>query len=316
MLLIAAVAGAAAAPLGAAEPPRPAAKPTTLTLATRTLPARLAGKRYWLRIEVTRTAGRSSRALKLLFARVAGSATQTQSYSFNLPRAAFSCTSTLGSCRLATGRSLGRFGRIDLSFGATTRRGTVGPGAGCTGTVTRRSGAVSGSISFVDGSGSLRVAWHAQARRHNLRATLDEASIDCAASRTNCEAHLFGLGGRDPGAAFALVVPSSGAAEAQFVWSSVRRAATVDRSIVVRDLAATSFTIAPDLSSASFDARGLQFLSGSVAYTASSPAREFVTRCGQGTATLGGVTGDVAAVFDGVGRRPLSATGGYLESLP
>jgi hypothetical protein len=311
VLVVVGVAAFAAAPGAASQAPP---SPATVTLTTSPIVAKLAGKRYRLRIEATSTAGKSIRTVRFTFTRTEGSGAQEQSYGFRLPRTAFSCLETLSRCRLATGRSLGRFGRVDLTFVASGRRRSVAVGAGCTGTATRRPGAVTGSIAFGDRSVSLRVSSHF-GKRTRLGTALDQASVDCSASRANCTARLFGVEG-DPASTFALFVPATGATQAQFLWTSASRPATVERSITYRNVRAANYAIASDLTTASFNAQGLQFLSGSVAYTASSPVREFASRCGQATATLGGVTGDVAAVFDGVGRRPLAATGGYLESLP
>lgn len=310
LLVVVGVAAFAAPGAASQAPPSPA----TVTLTTSPIAAKLAGKPYRLRIEATSTAGKSTRTVRFTFTRTEASGAQEQSYGFSLPRTAFSCRKTLSWCRLATGRSLGRFGRVDLTFGASGRRRSVAVGAGCTGTVTRTPGAVTGSIAFGDRSVSLRVSTRFS-KRSRLRTAVDEASVDCSVSRANCTARLFGLEG-DPASTFALFVPATGAAQAQFLWTSASRPASIDRSITLRNVPAANYAIASDLTTASFNAGGLEFLSGSVAYTASSPTRGFASGCGQATATLGGVTGDVAAVFDGVGRRPLAATGGYLESLP
>jgi hypothetical protein len=314
VLMVAVVAAFAAVPEIAASPP--ALAPTTLTLATTSIPAKLGGKPYRLRVEVQSTAGRARRALTLSFTRSVGVATQEHTYAFSVPRASFSCGPTLRRCRLATGRALGRFGRVDLTFGATSRRRSAAVGAGCTGTAMRTPGTVAGTISVSDRSLSVDVSKrYGTGRVGRLRSALGEATVDCSRSRTNCNGRLFGLGG-DPASGFALLAPASGEAVAQFSWTSVRTPATIDHSITVRNIPPANYAIASDLATASFNAQGVQFLSGSVAYTASTAPRTFASRCGQGTATLGGVTGDVAAVFDGAGRRPLSATGGYLESLP
>jgi hypothetical protein len=306
---------ALAGPAVGGPPPR-----DTLSLATAEIPARFGNKPYELRITVTRSAGKRIPALMLEFVRRVGSATQTHSYTFNVPAGAFVCRGRLANCRLDTGRRLGRFGRIDLTFAATrpARPGVAGANCAAGVTATQRAGLVEGLVDLHERSLSLRAKQRYRRRHGGLAASARTARGTCKPAVVGCHTKIFGLGG-DRAHAFALFAPSTGAAEARFYLTSYLPGfdrASVEHAILIRDLPSTSFTIAPDLSSATLDASGLTFLSGSVAYTASRTATQFSTKCGEATATLGGVTGDIAAVFDGVGRSPFGATGGYLENIP
>ena len=303
-----------AVPAAAAPPPRPAPK-QTLTVRAAAQPATIGGKRYSLRVAASRTIGAGSVALTLTFSRGLGSASQVHEYRFALPRRALACRPGLALCRLASGGSLGRFGRLELAFSATGRSRPASPGAGCTGTAMQRSGTIAGVLRFGDRSASLRASGHPT----RVRATAQRASSACSAAQPTCHTRIFGLGGADPASAFAVVARTSGAAEAEFTFAPPLKAtspAEIERTIAVRNLPTRSLTIAPDLSSASFDAQGLPFLSGTVSYSAGRSVAPFSSSCGQGTATLGGVTGDIAAIFDGVGERPLTATGGHVEKIP
>jgi hypothetical protein len=288
-----------------------------LTFSTASLRASLGGKPYALRLEATKTSDKLNATLTLTFVRVSGSSTQTHAYEFTLPGRALSCGAGYSTCRLSSGRSLGRYGRIDLAFSARTAATGTKPDDGCTGTARRRAGAVRGELAFADRTVALRVA--AKYGKRALHSTAVTFRGHCGTAPAVCHTKLFGLSGGDAAVQFAVLAPPAGAAEARFAVVSPAAAtkpATVMRAVDVRNLSSDSVTIAPDLSSASFDAAGLPFLSGSVTYTATRSVPPYSSSCGQITASLGRAAGDIAAVFDGVGRRPLAATGGYLESLP
>ena len=303
----------AVAPAAAAPPPPPKQIRTT-GFATGPLAATLGGKRYSLRLEVTQVVRKGPTTLTLTFDRAVGSSTQAHAYSFALGRRAFSCRGRPARCRLDSGRSLGRYGHVRVTIAASRRRRAAPVETGCTGTATRTAARAAASVRFLDRSASLTVR---SSRR--VRATLRSARFACSGF-VECHTETLGLGGADPAAAFALVAPAGRAAWAQIAFTlplrAIAPATNVARSITVRNLPTTSFAIAPDLSTASFNAEGLPFLSGSVAYTASRTVPQFSTECGETASTLGRVTGDVAALFDGIGRKPLTATGGYLQKTP
>ena len=308
---VAAVAGVVALPSTAAPPERGQVR--TISVAAGPVAAVLAGKRYSLRLSVTQALPTRATTLTLSFTRSVGSSSQTHDYSFPLSRRAFSCRGRSLRCVLETGRSLRRFGDVRLSVAATGRRRRGMLDAGCSGRATRTPAVAQASIQFRDPSVSLAARY---GRR--LGASIRGVRATCAGA-TPCHTHLLGLGGDDAAGAFALVAPTTARAQAQLAFAlpeNTTAPAAIQRSVTVRNLRPGSFAISPDLSSANFSIEGSPFLSGSVTYTARGAIRKFASKCGVAEVTLGGTTGDVAAFFDGAARRPLLATGGYLEKIP
>src|SRR5919199_1343446 len=148
-------AAAVVAASAAAAPPRPSQVPL-IRVATGPIPATLAGKPYSLRLMAMRSLP-SGTTVTLTFTRTVGPSTQSHLYEYELGRRALSCTGRRLRCRLDTGRSLGRYGRVRLAVTATRRPRAVAPEPGCTGSATRDAAAAKLSLHFLDLSASLNV---------------------------------------------------------------------------------------------------------------------------------------------------------------
>jgi hypothetical protein len=78
-----------------------------------------------------------------------------------------------------------------------------------------------------------------------------------------------------------------------------------------------NYTIAPDVSTASFSTDGLPRLSGTTAYTATtppSPGRK--ASCGLEQSTHGTGSGTLEADFDVIGHQTLEPTSAWLDRAP
>jgi hypothetical protein len=81
------------------------------------------------------------------FTRTEGTATQTTTFTFNVPRIALRISRDLRSAALDTGSAIGSFGRIRLTF-SCRRRAPGGAGSPCLGSTRARSGTLTGAVDF------------------------------------------------------------------------------------------------------------------------------------------------------------------------
>jgi hypothetical protein len=308
------------------------ARAAETTFELTTSPTRVAHTPYLLDLDVSLAGdlaivsiGLRRGPLHLTFARGAGvpRTGQRHTYEFLMPKSAFSCQDDLGVCTLDTGDAMGKYGRVELAFGAEGEASvsTVRCRHGATASqTTTRPGSTSGGItlhtfnSFFGGTegtvtnvGDGNLPDHLQAR-----ASQTVFFKACGPHRNPCIDVI------------SLTVAVFGADDSSLIFSIVRKipdgnatlslttqepTAATDPAVIHHTAGAvlgpSSFTMTGTASRATVDATDAgPLVTGGMTFTKSGPPSTSGTSCllrvAQGT-----MEGDLNAHFDGVGDVPL-----------
>jgi hypothetical protein len=217
----------------------------------------------------------STWGLRVNLAHTAGNASETHSYFFQLAASSVTVAPDLSTLTLDTGAQLAQFGAIKLTFANPSALVQATAPAGCTtGTWQTRSGALTGSVSFVADNSYFKTIVE-KSLPADLTANTSGTPATCGAGPVACVhgsslSASVGQGGPTVYASGGQLAQSGNFSLFEFLSEKVGPA-TIAHILIEENLPATDLTVASDLSTATATTSGASVFTGSLSFTANAP---------------------------------------------